>query len=193
MEQMGHGRTADLTNRPFHYHDMAEDAIELMHLLEIENAAVVGYSDGGIIALEMAIHHPDRVAKLAVSGTNCRTDSYTAKNAEWVRSFNPDAEPVTAAYARLSPDGEDHWPIVLRRLQQMWSMEPNLTDEQLQCIATPTLIVVDDSDIVTLEHAIGMFRAIPDAQLCVVPHASHGIMLKEAVLAFLEEGETGQN
>jgi pimeloyl-ACP methyl ester carboxylesterase len=82
MEQMGHGRTADLTNRPFHYHDMADDTIELMRLLEIESAVVVGFSDGGIIALEMAIHHPDRVAKLAVSGANCRTDGYTAKNAE---------------------------------------------------------------------------------------------------------------
>jgi pimeloyl-ACP methyl ester carboxylesterase len=110
-----------------------------------------------------------------------------------VRSFDPDAEPVTAAYAHLSPDGEDHRPIVLRRLQQMWAVEPSLTDQQLQCIATPTLIIVGDSDIVTREHAIEMFRAIPDAQLRVVPRAGHGIMPKEAVLTFLEEGETGQN
>jgi pimeloyl-ACP methyl ester carboxylesterase len=192
MEQMGHGRTADFTNRPFHYHDMAEVTIEMTRLLGIESAAVVGYSDGGIIALEMAIHHSDRVAKLAVTGANSRTDGDTAKNLEWVRSFDPDTEP-TAAYARLSPDGVDHWPTVLRRLQQMWAVEPSLTDKQLQSIATPTLVIVGDSDIVTLEHSIEMLRAIPDAQLCVVPRSGHGIMPKEAVMTFLEESDTGQN
>src|ERR1019366_1898101 len=127
MEQMGQGRTADLTDRPFHYHDMAEDTVELMHQLDIESAAVVGYSDGGIIGLDIAIHHPDRVTKLAVTGANCRTDGYTTENAEWVRSFDPHAEPVSDAYARLSPDGAGHWPILIRRLQRMWAMEPSFT------------------------------------------------------------------
>ena len=52
-EQMGHGRTADLVDRPFHYHDMAEDTVELMRQLAIESAVVVGYSDGGVIGLDM--------------------------------------------------------------------------------------------------------------------------------------------
>ncbi|MEP6893827.1 MAG: alpha/beta hydrolase [Gaiellaceae bacterium] len=68
MEQMGHGRTADVTERPFHYHDMAEDTVELMRQLGIARAAIVGYSDGGIIGLDMAIHHPGRVTKLAITG-----------------------------------------------------------------------------------------------------------------------------
>ena len=192
MEQMGHGRTADLTDRPFHYHDMAEDTVELMHQLDIESAAVVGYSDGGIIGLDIAIHHPDRVTKLAVTGANCRTDGYTTENAEWVRSFDPDAEPVSDAYARLSPDGAGHWPILIRRLQRMWAMEPSFTREQLQSIGAPTLIIVGDDDIVTPEHAVEMFRTIPAAQLCVVPHSGHGVMPKEAILSFLQEDATGE-
>src|SRR5206468_7345076 len=87
MEQMGHGRTADLVDRPFHYHDMAEDTVELMRQLRVESAVVVGYSDGGIIGLDMAIHHPDRVTKLAVTGANARFDGYTAENQEWAHSF----------------------------------------------------------------------------------------------------------
>jgi pimeloyl-ACP methyl ester carboxylesterase len=110
LEQMGHGRTADNVDRPFHYHDMAEDTVEFMRGLEIERADVVGYSDGGIIGLDMATHHPARVVKLAVTGVNSRTDGYTAANLEWVQSFDPDAEPVSDAYARLSPDGAEHWP-----------------------------------------------------------------------------------
>jgi pimeloyl-ACP methyl ester carboxylesterase len=192
MEQMGHGRTADLTDRPLHYHDMAEDTVELMRQLEVESAVVVGYSDGGIIGLDMAIHHPERVTKLAVTGANCRTDGYTEENAEWVRSFDPDGEPVSDAYARLSPDGKDHWPMVLGRLKAMWLVEPSFTHEQLRGIGAPTLIIVGDSDIVTPEHAVEMFRTIPAAQLCVVPRSGHGVMPKETILTFLQEGATGE-
>src|SRR5205823_459412 len=70
-EQMGHGRTAGLVDRPFHYHDMAEDTVALKRQLGIESAVVVGYSDGGIIGLDMAIHHPERVSKLAGHGSQC--------------------------------------------------------------------------------------------------------------------------
>jgi pimeloyl-ACP methyl ester carboxylesterase len=192
MEQMGHGRTADLVDRPFHYHDMAEDTVELTRQLGIETVSVLGYSDGGILGLDMAIHHPERVTKLAVTGANCRTDGYTAENLEWVRVFDPDAEPVSDAYARLSPDGADHWPILLSRLKRMWAVEPSFTREQLQSIEAPTLIIVGDGDIVTPEHAVEMFRTIPAAQLCVIPHSGHGVMPKETILTFLQEGATGE-
>ena len=187
MEQMGHGRTADVIDRPFHFHDMAEDTVALMRELGIESAVVVGYSDGGIIGIDIAIHHPDRVTKLAVTGANSRADGYTAENLEWARTFKPTDLPVSDAYARLSPDGPDHWPIVLGRLQRMWPVEPNFTREEMQSIKAPTLIIIGDTDIVTPEHAVEMFRAIPGAQLCVVPHAGHGVMPKETILAFLNE------
>ncbi len=191
MEQMGHGRTADLVDRPFHYHDMAEDTVELMRQLGIESASIVGFSDGGIIGLDMAIHHPECVTKLAVTGAQTRNDGYTAENLEWIRTVNPDALPVSDAYARLSPDGVDHWPNVLGRLQRMWAVEPGFSRGEVQSIKAPTLIIVGDGDIVTPEHAVEMFRTIPDVQLCVVPHAGHGVMPKETVLTFLNEAPTG--
>ena len=187
MEQMGHGRTADLLDRPFHYHDMAEDTIELMRHLGIESACVVGYSDGGIIGLDIAIHHPDRVTKLAITGANARTDGYTAENQEMMRNLKPGDMPISESYRRLSPDGADHWPVFIDRLLRMWSVEPSLTGEELQSIKAPTLIIVGDDDIVRTEHSVEMFRAIPHAQLCVVPDSGHGVMPKEAVLTFLAE------
>src|SRR6266568_9063440 len=190
-EQMGHGRTADLVDRPFHYHDMAEDTVELMRQLGIESASIVGFSDGGIIGLDMAIHHPECVTKLVVTGAQTRNDGYTAENLEWIRTVNPDALPVSDAYARLSPDGVDHWPNVLGRLQRMWAMEPGFSREEVQSIKAPTLIIVGDGDIVTPEHAVEMFRTIPGAQLCVVPHAGHGVTPKETILTFLNEAPTG--
>jgi pimeloyl-ACP methyl ester carboxylesterase len=186
MEQMGHGRTADCMDREFHYHDMAEDTVELMRQLGIERAAIVGYSDGGIIGLDMAIHHPERVTKLAVTGANARTDGYTAENLESVRTFDPVDQPVPDAYRRLSPDGPDHWPVFLGRLKPMWTEEPSFTREQLQRIGAPTLLIIGDGDIVTPEHAVEMFRTIPGARLCVVPGARHGVMPKDTVLSFLE-------
>jgi pimeloyl-ACP methyl ester carboxylesterase len=189
-EQMGHGRTADLVDRPFHYHLMAEDTVELMGQLRIESAVVVGFSDGGIIGLDMAIHHPRRVSKLAVTGANARFDGYTAENQAWACSFDPLSQPVSDEYARLSPDGAEHWPVVLGRLKEMWGAEPSFTNEELQSIETPTLLIIGDRDIVMPEHAVEMFRTIPGAQLCVVPNAGHGAMPKETVLTFLREEAT---
>jgi pimeloyl-ACP methyl ester carboxylesterase len=74
--------------------------------------------------------------------------------------------------------------ILLRRLKPMWMAEPSFTREQLQSIDAPTLIIVGDGDIVTPEHAVEMFRTIPAAQLCVVPHSGHGVMPKETILTF---------
>ena len=67
-----------------------------------------------------------------------------------------------------------------------------VTREHLRSIEAPTLIIVGDSDIVTPEHAVEMFRSIPAAQLCVVPHSGHGVMPKETILTFLQEGATGE-
>ena len=138
----------------------------------------------------MAIHHPERVTKLAVTGANSRTDGYTAENQEMMRTFKPDDLPVSEAYGRLSPDGADHWPIFIGRLHRMWAVEPAFTRDEMQSIKAPTLIIVGDEDIVTPEHAVEMFRTIPGAQLCVVPHSGHGVMPKETILTFLAESST---
>jgi len=190
IEQMGHGRTADIPARPFHYHDMAEDTVEVIRQLGIESILVLGYSDGGIIGLDVAIHHPELVTRLVVTGANTSTDGYTEANLEWVRTFGPDGVAVPEEYGRLSPDGRNHWPTLLERLKAMWLVEPSFTPEQIQGVSAPTLIIIGDGDIVTPEHAVEMFRTIPHAQLCVVPHAGHGILPMETILTFLQEPTT---
>lgn len=101
--------------------------------------------------------------------------------------LDPGDLPVSDTYDRLSPDGAAHWPTFLERLRPMWRAEPDFTHEQLAGISAPTLLIVGDRDIVTPEHAVEMFRTIPHAQLCVVPHAGHGVLPRETVLAFLQE------
>ncbi len=188
-EQIGHGRTADATDRELHYHDMAEDTVELMRQLNVESAFVFGLSDGGIIGLDMAMHHPERVKKLAITGANFRTDAYSPKAFEWLLTVEPEGWPSNFRenYERLSPDGPSHWPVFLGRLQRMWSVEPSYTLEQMASIKAPTMVIVGDRDIITAEHSVEMFRAIPESQLCVVPAARHGVLAKETVMTFLRE------
>src|SRR6478672_2686968 len=156
-DQMGQGRTADLVDRPFHYHDMAEDTVELMRQLGIDKASVVGYSDGGIVGLDMAVCHPRRVTRLVTTGSIARFEGNTPENREFLRTLDPEREPVWDEYVRRSPDGAEHWPVVLARLKPMWCTEPDLSNEALRTIEAPTLLILGDRDIVTPEHAVEMY------------------------------------
>ncbi len=190
-EQMGHGRTGDDPSRPFHYHDMAEDTVALLRHLEIERALFLGFSDGGIIGLDMAIHHPELVSRLVVTGANYNKDAYSAGGWEFIMTADPDDWPQQEhdEYTRLSPDGPSHWPVVLERLRRMWLLEPNLTPDQLGRITSPTLVVAGDRDMIQIEHTAALFRAIPKAQLCVVPGTGHGALPLETIKAFLRAEE----
>jgi hypothetical protein len=84
-------------------------------------------------------------------------------------------------YAAVNGDGG----IIGLDWRPMWSAEPSFTNEALETIVAPTLLIIGDRGIVTPEHAVEMFRAIPGAQLSVIPNAGHGVMPAETVLAFL--------
>ncbi|HSS68964.1 MAG TPA: alpha/beta hydrolase [Nocardioidaceae bacterium] len=194
-EQMGHGRTRDDISRPFHYHDMAEDTVALLRHLQIESALVLGFSDGGVVGLDMAINHPDVVSRLVVTGANFSKDACTAGGWEFIMTVNPDDWPQQEhdEYNRLSPDGPSHWPVVLDRLRRMWLLEPNITADQLGRIKTPTLVIAGDRDFIQIEHTAALFRAIPDAQLCVLPGTGHGAMPLETIRTFLLGSEVSEN
>ncbi len=186
-EQMGHGRTADAVDREFHYHDMAEDTAELLRQLNVDRVGIVGVSDGGILGLDMAIHHPDLVSNLVVSGSNFSIAGYTAVDRKELMTIAADHwfAPLRENYERLSPDGPGHWPVVFERMRRMWTVEPNFTREQLASVTAQTLVVAGDRDAIEPEHTVAMFRAIPEAQLCVIPNAGHGVLPEETIMAFL--------
>ena len=188
-EQMGHGRTADAPDRAFHYHDMAEDTVELLHQLRIDSVRILGNSDGGIVGLDMAIHHPDLVSKLVITGAGFSVAAYSADEWNELMTIAPDEwfPPFHENYDRLSPDGPSHWPVFFERMRRMWMVEPNFTPDQLAGIQAPTLIIAGDRDQIEPEHTVALFRAIPNAQLCVVPNEGHGVLPKETALAFLTE------
>jgi pimeloyl-ACP methyl ester carboxylesterase len=185
-EQMGHGRTGDDTERAFDYHDMAESTYELLVSLGIESTLVYGFSDGGVLGLDLAIHHPEVVQKLATSGANFHFDGLNPSTREWILTATGETWPadLRESYERLSPDGPQHWNEVIERIQHMWLSQPDYSPETLAQITTPTLVIAGDHDAITPEHTVALFRAVPNAQLCIVPNESHGVLPEETVLTF---------
>lgn len=179
-ERRAHGRTADVDG-PITYEIMADDTIAFMEALGITNAHVVGWSDGGDVGMIMAIRHPEMVRTLVSIGGNFNFAGLSDEFLAYARAMTPDTflAPLRALYESLSPDGPQHFRVVLDKLKAMWLNGPTLAPADLARIAAPTLILVGDADVPTWEHTIELYRSVPNAQLCVVPGASHAVLLEK--------------
>ena len=176
-ERRGHGRTADVEG-PITYELMAQDTIAFMEALGIGAAHLVGWSDGANVGMVVAMSRPDMVRKLVSVGGNFTVDGLTDKFVSYVRQATAETyfAPAVEMYKQLSPDGPEHWPVVFEKIMRMWLAEPQITPQQLASIQAPTLVMSGQDDIMTLEHTIELFRALPNGQLCVLPGASHFLM-----------------
>jgi hypothetical protein len=99
--------------------------------------------------------------------------------------LNADGDPPALfvnSYSEVSPDGRAHYPVVAAKLARMHAQEPSLTPEDVHKVTTRTLVSVGDDDQVRLEHAIGLYRTVPDCELAVVPGASHGLLVEKPKL-----------
>ena len=110
----GHGRTND-GDGPIDFAVMASDFEALLDHLGIARAMIVGWSDGGVIGLEMAIRRPDLVGKVVALGTHARPEGLTGEFKSLLEALSPETFPaiLSEGYKALSPDGPDHWPVVL--------------------------------------------------------------------------------
>jgi len=176
----GQGRTSDRSG-PLSYHEMAEDVIALMDRLHISTARVMGWSDGGIVGLDLAIHHPQRVSHLVAFGANFTPDGMNAADRAWAdtataAAFGPDME---QGYRRLSPE-PDHYREVMSKIITLWRTQPNFTISGLGRIRARTMIVAGEHDVVRREHTEALAKAIPGAEIWIVPGANHSVMIDRA-------------
>ena len=185
-EQQGHGHTADI-DRPISYEQMADDSAALLEHIGIEQADVVGYSMGGGIALQFAIRHPARVRRLVVASASYTYDGMHAAATEMFPTITPElfaGSPMEEEYVRVAPNPGD-FPKLVEKLVQLDSTPFDWADG-VAGITAPTLIVVGDSDVVRLEHAVELFgllgggvmgdlAGMPTSQLAVLPGTSHFI------------------
>ncbi|MFF5447689.1 alpha/beta fold hydrolase [Streptomyces sp. NPDC012888] len=174
-ERRGHGRTPDVEG-PLTYRDMADDTAAFLDSVVGAPAHLVGWSDGGTVALLVALARPDLVRKLVVIGTNFRPSPECWADPAALDRMTPDSPDMAffrEMYVPLAPEGAGHWPALAERMVEMWRTQPTLTIGDLAGITAPTLVVSGDDDLVTLEHTAALYRAIPRSQLAVVPGTSH--------------------
>jgi pimeloyl-ACP methyl ester carboxylesterase len=189
MDSRGHGRsTRDA--RPYGYDLMADDVVALMDVLKIPKADVVGWSDGGILGIDLAMRHKDRVGKVFAFAAN----TVTAGVVEGVEK-----NPTFAAYIdRAGHEYSEHsatpkgYDAFVDQISKMWADQPNWTDDQLKAIDTPILVVDGDHDeAIKRPHTEYIAATIPRAGLLILPNASHFAFLQDpdqfnfAILHFL--------
>jgi pimeloyl-ACP methyl ester carboxylesterase len=176
LDSRGHGRST-VTETPIGYALMASDVIAMLDYLEIEAAHLVGWSDGGIIGLDIAIHNPDRLLKLVAYGANYIPAGVRTDIGESV-VFNAYIERSLTDYATLSPAPENV-DAFLANIGNMWATEPQFTEDQLGSITTPTLILDGwEEEAIYPEHAFEMAGLIPGAELLLMPDVGHFAMFQ---------------
>jgi len=163
-----HGLSGSTGNR-LTYEQIADDLAALLTELKIDKADVLGHSDGGIVALLLAIRHPQRVNRVVSSAPNLRPDT-TAVRQEFLESVRQQSAEAVSMLAK--GDASRDWTRRKRQLDMMLE-EPHISHEDLQRISAPTLIIGADSDAMPLSHFVEIYEHIPQAQLFIIPGATH--------------------
>ena len=170
-DSRAHGRSPD-SDDPLSYAQMSDDMLKLLDPLQIQKADVVGWSDGGIIGLDLAMNHPGRVGRLVAIGANYNVDGLEHVLAEDASPDAPQFAPLRDFYRRIAPN-PDHWPVFFHKVVAMWHSQPSYTTSDLGRIQAPTLIVAGEHDAIKREHTDAMAKAIPGATELIVADATH--------------------
>jgi pimeloyl-ACP methyl ester carboxylesterase len=175
----GHGRTPDREG-PFSLESFAIDVAELIERVATGSAHVVGHSIGAAVALDLALRDPGRVGRLALVSGGFRPDEPQDMPIETMVDHTVGF--LGSRYGEVSPDGEAHFAVVTRKDFELSAREPDLTVEDLGRVRARTLVMAADDDITALEQMLDMYRAIPDAELAIVPGTSHFLLQEKPEL-----------
>jgi pimeloyl-ACP methyl ester carboxylesterase len=182
VELQGHGHTADV-DRPLTFEQMADDTAALLKHLKIEQADFFGYSMGGNVALAVAIRHPNLVGRVAINGSNYGKieDAYEPETLRQFKSMPADFAPpmLKGPYDKVAPDAKQ-WPLLVAKVKKMGLEFKGFARADMKSIKAHVLITLGDRDVVRPEHAVEMFRLIPNAQLAVFPGGDHFLLWTNA-------------
>jgi pimeloyl-ACP methyl ester carboxylesterase len=201
FDQQGHGRTPD-TSRKMSYEQFADDAAALLRALKVERADVMGYSQGGGVALQLALRHPALVNKLVSLSATYRKDGWYPSVLAGIEGLSATAfagTPVEEAFKEHTPDAAA-FAGYLEKMKVLNINDQNISDAQMRSISAKTMVIAGDADAVRPEHALAMFRLrgggdeeaaasgmlqqAPAARLVILAATSHiGIFAESAALA----------
>jgi pimeloyl-ACP methyl ester carboxylesterase len=181
VDLQGHGRTADIPERPMTLEQNAEDVVGLLKYLEILKADFFGESYGGVIAAMIALRHPGLAGRVATYAATFGPPQ-TSLNFEMLRpntAPTPDSRGIQfqrEAYEKVAPE-PGKWPEIWGKVGGIqWG---GFSNEELASLQAPFLIALGDHDFVRVEHALETFRRIPQAELAVIPDAGHFALFSE--------------
>jgi pimeloyl-ACP methyl ester carboxylesterase len=201
LDSRGHGQT-DNPYDSLSYPAMADDVASFLAVLQVEQPLVAGYSDGGQIALELGLRHPELPRALVVGGAS---HTFGPGYFEELRSWGFDG-PHQVDVTRMQLPGFDwgewvrhqhlrdgdptYWRTLLDQLSVLWYSVRDYSADELRAITPPTLVFIGDRDAtISVEQNVEMYRLLPQAELFVVPGATHfsapSEIVNPAVLDFL--------
>ncbi len=181
MDLQGHGRTADIADRPLSIQQYAEDVVALLKYLGVEQADFLGDSYGGSTAVMIAVRHPEMVRRVAACAATY-TSPDKGHNLEMLRYDEPPTATSRAfefqrkSYESVAPD-PGYWRTFWQKLTEVrWT---GFAREELAKIEAPVLIILGDRDFVLVEHGLEALRLIPNAELAVIPDAGHFSLMSQ--------------
>ncbi len=164
-DSRAHGKTVDAGDS-LSYEMMADDYAGLLDAMKIDSVYLIGWSDGGINGLLLAIRHPKKVAKLAVTGANCWPDT-TAVFQEVIDLVQPFYNDL-----KNKPNKTDREKGNWKRIRLLLD-EPHISLSQLRTISCPSLVIGGDHDVIKEEHTMLIFKNISRAYLWILPNSGH--------------------
>lgn len=169
-EQAGQGHSPAI-HGPLSYTEMMEDTAALLEQLQVEDVDVVGWSDGGILALMLALKHPHLVHRVVISGTNISPDGLVDAEIDAMRTVDIPSVRATAFNENtVATENADE------KLRQLWLSAPTaheLNVALLKQLNKPVLVLAGDHDVIKLDHTMQIYQALPQAQLSVLPDTGH--------------------
>jgi pimeloyl-ACP methyl ester carboxylesterase len=159
------GKSAD-SNDSLSYEMMTDDYAALLSAMRIDSAFVIGWSDGGIEGLLLAIRHPEKVKKLAVTGANLWPDS-TAVDKDVIAMITPYYN-ILKKNQNKNPKEKANW-----KLMRLLVEEPHIALNTIQTIQCPSLIIGGDHDVIKEEHTMLIYKNIKQSYLWILPNSGH--------------------
>ena len=175
-DRTAHGFTGDQAGS-LHFEFQAKEAIAYLEDVVKEPAHLIGYSDGGIIALMVAIARPELVKSIVAIGANFHYSAPLSDFAEAKVSEEDQAE-----YNLISPDAPHTLLEKTIRMNHIWKTEPDIALSDIATIQCPVLVLAGDDDVIKHEHTIALYEALPLGQLAIIPGTSHGVVKEKPAL-----------
>jgi len=170
MDSRAHGKSID-KNDSLSFEMMADDVSSLLDKMKIPSAYVIGWSDGGIVAIVMAMRHPQKIIKLASTGANLWPDSTALIPEMW--KYMKETYQTKKDLPKTTEQEKKDW----KYFMLDW-LQPNISLNELHNITRSSLIISGDHDIIRLEHTLLIFQNIPKAQLWIVPNSGHATLIE---------------